>query len=111
MDFYGSVIGLPVVYDGQSRLNLRFHFGVPSLGFTLESIRIGADDFSVVPKSYRLDNGAGKFIDAAASNVTWASITALKASWDAAVILGRVAAHDRADAVRLRVVARDTHLF
>lgn len=108
LDFYGKVAGLPVVSDLVSNLTLRYRVGgVTAVEKTLQAISTGANDFSVTPLSFRIDDGAGKFTDGAtpalSTAVTWANIDLLSPDWSASTLAGLVGALYSADAVRLRV--------
>lgn len=113
LQFYSKASGLPIVDDLLSGASLGLFVNtspVPGPDKVLARHGINYDNFAA-GEEFRIDDGAGKFIDGAtpalSTAVTWANIALLVPYFKGDAIVG-VNPTVSADACRLRVVASET---
>lgn len=104
--YHYETSGLPLVSDLISNLALGFRINtapLPTSDHVLHSVSSNEERL-VAGREIRIDNGAGAFVDALSTPLTWANVGLVQPYFGATTIANGLMAY-YADAIRLRVVA------
>lgn len=106
--FYSKATGLPLIDDLLSGSTVGFFINTaPVAGTDTVLLRHGLNyDNVATGEEFRIDNGAGAFIDTLGTAVTWANVSLIVPYFKGDAIVG-VNPTISADACRLRVVAHE----
>ena len=114
--YYYKTAGIPAVSDLISSLAVGFRINtspIAGVDKDVHSVSAGNEDFLVAGNSFRIDDGAGKFIDGASpavsTAVTWANIALLQPYLNASTIANGLMTYT-ADAIDLTVVAHEVEI-